>query len=93
MTRVSSKELKNRLGRYLRLVRSGRPVQVTGRGRIIACILPTSSSEERQTARLLASLVAKGGIRLGTGKLRPRPRPTVLKPGKSIAAMVAEDRR
>jgi hypothetical protein len=42
---------------------------------------------------LLAALVAKGSITLGSGKEIGRRKPVVLKPGKSIAEMIAEDRR
>jgi len=90
---VASKELKNRLGKYLDIVRGGGAVRVTDRGRPIACILPARSPQEQQTAGLLAALVAKGSVTLGTGKLPSRRKPVVLTPGKSIAEMIAEDRR
>ena len=95
MTAVACKELKNRLGKYLRLGRNGQTVQITERGKPIACILPTQSSKDQERARTLASLIAKGNIRFPTGKfrIRGRPKPAVLGPGKSIAEMVSEDRR
>ena len=93
MVTVAGKELKNRLGKYLRLVREGETVQITDRGKPVGCILPAATPEEQRRAEMLASLVAKGSFRVGAGKLSRRPRPIVLKPGKSIAEMVAEDRR
>jgi prevent-host-death family protein len=89
---VASKELKNRLGKYLALVRNGDAVQITDRGKLIAFILPAASPSERRRAESLARLIAKGNIHLGAGSLRAR-KPAVLKPGKSIAEMIAEDRR
>jgi prevent-host-death family protein len=90
---VASKELKNRLGKYLSIVRGGESVRITDRGRPVACILPASTPQEQQTAELLATLVAKGSVTLGSGKLPQRRKPAVLTPGKSIAEMIAEDRR
>jgi len=92
MTVVACKELKNRLGKYLRLVRNGASVQITDRGNPIACILPVGSPAERGRVELLSRLAATGNVRLGSGQLR-RSKPAVLKPGKSIAEMIAEDRR
>lgn len=92
MVQVASKELKNRLGKYLDMVRQGNAIQITDRGRPIGCIIPASSPEERKTAAALARLVADGAVRLGSGRLA-RHKPTLLGKGKSIAAMVAEDRR
>jgi len=93
MVTVASRELKNRLGQYLSIVRGGQPLQVTDRGKPIACIVPASTPEQQETAELLSSLLAKGSVRIGSGKMLRRRRPTVLKPGKSIAEIVVEDRR
>lgn len=93
MVKVAGRELKNRLGKYLRLVRAGETVEITDRGKPVGCILPVTTLEHRRTAEALAGLVAKGSFRLGGGKPASRPKPATLRPGKSIAAMVAEDRR
>lgn len=93
MVTVPSRELKNRLGKYLDIVRAGGAVRVTDRGRPVACILPVSTHQEQQTAELLAALVAKGGVALGSGRLSQGRKPAVLTPGKSVAEMIAEDRR
>jgi prevent-host-death family protein len=93
MTTVGTKELKNRLSTYLTLVRAGETVEVTDRGKVIAHILPATTPREAETARLLANLARKGGIRFGSGELTPRRRTPAMTPGKSIAEMISEDRR
>jgi len=92
MMRVGSKELKNRLGKYLALVRKGNAIQVTDRGRPVACLVPASSPKASQQAEWLTRLVREGALRLGSGRLA-RHRPTPIGKGKTIAEMVAEDRR
>ena len=49
--------------------------------------------KRRDADPVLAALVAKGGATLGSVKLPGRRKPAVLTPGKSIAEMIAEDRR
>lgn len=92
MITVASKELKNRLGRYLAAVRSGDTVQVTDRGRPVACLVP-SGDEISQGMRVLTQVAAKGGLRLGTGRRLPRRRTVRLKPGRPVVEMVADQRR
>ena len=92
MVTVASKELKNRLGRYLQLVREGQPVRITDRGKPIGCILPLSQPELSSELAHLSLLLAAGGITLGTGQIRKRWKPARLKPGPSIAEMIAEER-
>lgn len=86
MITVTSRELRIRLGKYLRLVRGGELVCVTGRGQPVACIVPLAGADD------LIQLISKGGITLGTGRLRPS-KPVVLTPGLSTTEMIAEDRR
>lgn len=92
MIPVASKELKNRLGKYLALVREGKTLRITDRGRPIGCIIPAQSPKAGKRAEALARLVAEGAVRLGSGRLA-RHKPTVMSRGKTIAQMVAEDRR
>jgi prevent-host-death family protein len=92
MVTVGSKQLKNRLGKYLELVRQGNPVQITNRGRPIGCIIPAQSRQATEEAARLARLVAEGAVKLGSGRLS-RGKPTVLKPGPSILEMLDEERR
>ena len=91
MMTVACRELKNRLGKYLRMVREGQPVQITDRGRPIACILPLSSAGKE--ADDLLKILAKGSIRPGSGQALSRHRPAVMKPGKSVGQMISEERR
>ena len=93
MVTVASKELKNRLGRYLQLVREGQPVQITDRGKPIGCILPLAKPGQAVELAQLSRLLATGSITLGTGRLRRRWKPARLKPGPSIAEMIDEERR
>ena len=92
MIMVASKELKNRLGRYLAAVRNGDTVQVTDRGKLVACLVP-AGSDLSPAARVLAQVAAKGAVRLGTGGTMPRRKGAVLRPGKPVSEMVAEQRR
>lgn len=93
MVTVACKELKNRLGKYLALVREGETVQITDRGRPIGRIFPARNHKQQKDEEMLARLVANGTLTLGTGRLRRRARPTVMTKGKTVAEMVAEDRR
>ena len=91
MMTVASRELKNRLGKYLRIVREGQPLQITDRGRPIACIIPLSSATGPDNE--LLKVLAKGNIRPGSGAPLGHRRPAVMKPGKSVTEMISEERR
>ena len=93
MVTVASRELKNRLGRYLKLVRQGQPVRITDRGKPIGCILPLEKPDETTELTKLSQLLASGGLTLGSGTLRRHWKPAPLKPGPSTTEMIAEDRR
>ena len=93
MVTVASRELKNRLGRYLQMVREGHPVRITDRGKPIGCILPLEKQDESAELAQLSRLLASGGLTLGGGTLRRRWKPASLKPGPSISDMIAEERR
>ena len=93
MVTVASKELKNRLGRYLQLVREGQPVRITDRGTPIGCILPLIKTSQSDDLAQLSRLLAVGGITLGTGKIRRRWKPARLKSGPSLAEMINQERR
>ncbi len=93
MVTVASRELKNRLGRYLQMVREGHPVRITDRGKPIGCILPLEKQDESAELAQLSRLLASGGLTLGSGTLRRRWKPATLKPGPSVSNMIAEERR
>ena len=92
MTTVGSRELKNRLGKYLRLVRQGETVQITDRGRPVGIILPAAQPERGPDVEKIARLVATGCVRPARGRLPRRRKPVILAPGKSVEEMIAEDR-
>ena len=63
MHSVTAKELKNRTGAVLRLVRAGATVAVTNRGRYIAVISPAAAAlsgkpQERLSSEAWAEIVA-----------------------------------
>ena len=91
MITVPCRELKNRLGKYLRMVREGQPVEITDRGHPIACILPLPSAAGPPGE--LLKVLAKGHIRPGSGMPLGHRRPAVMKPGKSVVQMISEERR
>lgn len=93
MVSVPSKELKNRLGRYLQLVREGQPVRITDHGKPIGCILPLTKPEQSEELAQLSRLITTGTVTLGTRKLRRRWKPARLKPGPSITELIADERR
>jgi prevent-host-death family protein len=93
MISVGTKELKNRLSHYLRLVKQGVHVLVTDRGRPIAELkqLGSSSRDELSEAHL-AGLAADGLCSLpdaiGLGRVRP-----IAVDGPAVSDAVIEDRR
>jgi prevent-host-death family protein len=78
MAQVGIRAFKAELSRYLRQVRSGRPVLVTDRGQVIAQVsAPTSSAKgpgaegRRGTATRLAALIERGILRPAACADRP----------------------
>jgi prevent-host-death family protein len=92
MKTVGTRELKNRLSRYLRLVRSGETIIVTARGKTVAQIVPPSPKEENAESldEILKQLEAEGHLRLGTRPFK-KIKPLQLK-GKPLSQMILEDR-
>lgn len=93
MVTVGSRELKNRLGKYLGLVRKGQTLEITDRGKRVGLLVPAEDSGDSEHAKLLARLHAKPGIRWGSGRLTTNFKPAKLKPGKTLSEMILEDRR
>lgn len=83
---VGARELKARLGGYLRKVRQGETLIVTDRGEPIAELRPIGQDLESKLARLRAAGLVGGG----SGRLRPI-RPAVIK-GGDLSSAVLEDR-
>jgi prevent-host-death family protein len=84
MRTVGSRELKNRLGQYLKLVAKGETLIVTARGKPVARIVPTNQNGKVQESldQVLKQLEAEGHLKLGTRPFR-RFKPVRLK-GKSL---------
>lgn len=94
MKKVGSRELKNRLGRYLAQVERGETIVVTDRGRPVAKlgpVVPPEDAHEKTVDDILHELAAQGHIRLAT---RPFAdfKPVKAK-GKPASRMIIEDRR
>ncbi len=88
MVKAGLRELKNRLGHYMRKVRQGETIEVTDRGRPFARLVP---SPEAAVRKKLDPLIKKGLVSWGGGKpkgLHPRIRVT----GKPLSEMILEDR-
>ena len=78
MTQVGIRAFKAELSRYLRQVRSGRPVLVTDRGQVIAQVsAPTTTAKgpgaegHRGTATRLAAMIERGILRPAACADRP----------------------
>lgn len=92
MKSVGSRELKNRLGRYLRRVASGEELLITDRGKPVACLVsaPRASNDPPKPDEVLRKLAAEGHIRLATKPFRRRKPP--LNRGKSLSRVLLDDR-
>jgi prevent-host-death family protein len=92
MRTVGSRELKNRLGRYLGLVGKGETIIVTDRGKPVARLLPPEPELEKgkTVSEILKQLEAEGHLRLGTQPFK-RIKPIRVK-GKPLSQMILEDR-
>jgi prevent-host-death family protein len=86
---VGARELKVRLGTYLRRVRAGGTLLVTDRGQPVAELRPVPA--EAGTDAVLAKLQATGAIARPSRKTLAAFRPVVSR-GRSAAAAVIEER-
>lgn len=88
---VGARELKTRLGTYLRRVRQGNTLVVTDRGEPIAELRPIGS-DVSGTEAVLARLEATGAVtRLARRRLSPFRQ--VVTRGRSLSDAVVEDRK
>jgi len=93
MKKVGSRELKNRLGKYLARVASGEVIIVTDRGKPVAQLgpAPSSANGPQTVDQLLQKLAAEGHIRLATRPFEEfKP---VRAKGKPASQIIIEDRR
>ncbi len=93
MRKIGSRELKNRLGAYLRAVRQGHSLVITDRGKPVARLSPLAGEEISRDSveQSLKKLQESGLLRIGK---RPFPKfRAVASRGKSASKMILEDRR
>lgn len=86
---VGARELKIRLGTYLRRVRQGRTLVVTDRGEPVAELRPVPGGGAR--GAILARLQALGAVTLASRPRLGRFRPIESR-GRSISSAVLADR-
>ncbi len=90
MQRVGIRELKTHLSHHLKRVRSGTQLLVTDRGRSVATISPVEAPAELGWAR---ALVAAGQAHWSGGKPAGCRRPVATMAGRTVSAVVLEERR
>ncbi|MEO5898160.1 MAG: type II toxin-antitoxin system prevent-host-death family antitoxin [Vicinamibacterales bacterium] len=86
---VGARELKTRLGRYLRRVREGRTVLVTDRGEPIAELRPLTPDARLSPALLKLSIERAVTLPVRKSMLAFRP---ILSRGRALSDAVLEDR-
>lgn len=84
---VGARELKNRLGKYLKQVREGGTLIITDRGEPVAELRPMPSDPEEAAWE---RLYAEGTVTRPTGRLR-RATPLHI-PGASLSEAIRKDR-
>jgi len=90
-TIVGVRELKAKLGHYLRRVRQGETVVVTDRGKPIGRIVPFSTTPESRQARAL-ELAGIGLIEWNGETLSPIEPAASLRGSRTVAELLIEDR-
>ncbi|MFQ5694587.1 MAG: type II toxin-antitoxin system Phd/YefM family antitoxin [Terriglobia bacterium] len=93
MTKVGSREFKNRLGRYLRRVRQGETVVITDRGKPVARVerVERSAGRPMTLEERLRELAAQGHIRLARNRKPDRFKPVPSR-GKPASQIIIDDR-
>lgn len=89
---VTTRVLKDRLSEYLRRAEAGEHVLVLRDGKPVAALVPATGVRSDATATL-ASLAARGVVRLPTRSGPPEPGPSLPSGGVLASDMVIEDRR
>jgi prevent-host-death family protein len=87
---VGARELKTRLGGYLRAVRSGATILVTERGEPVAELRPAPRAAASLESRL-NELAARGIVSRGTGRPLP-PFAPIRAAGRSTSHIIRADR-
>jgi len=90
MISTGIRELKNNLSRYVRQIEAGKRIAVTANGRIVAELVPPSSSTR---ARRYDELVASGVIEPALEPdLPPAEWPDIRAPSGTAAQLIESDR-
>lgn len=94
MHAIGVRELKNRLSRYLALVREGERVVVTDRGKPVAVLGPMEGKDGRNLSRAqrAGALARRGLITLPRGTPDLSTRPVAIR-GEPISRTLIRDRR
>ncbi len=93
MHTVGTREFKDRLTYYLRLVRQGTTLIVTDRGKPVAIVRSPQGEEEKDMEGTLAGLAAEGNISLPKGKGFLKKPPAIRGKGIPLSQIVLEGRR
>jgi prevent-host-death family protein len=96
MESVGIRELRNRLGHYLRVVQRGRALVVTVRGRAVARLVPVRAEEESRLSPEVEERMwqlAAAGLLTWSGEAFRVPGPAATNKGPKLLSDVAvEDR-
>jgi len=93
MASVGIRNLKNHLSRYVRRVTAGERVAVTDRGRVVAELVPPSTSSATGRGSRLEELVAAGVIRPTRERGDPLANLPILRlPPGTATALIDQDR-
>ena len=90
-TRVGSRELKTRLGSYLKRVQAGETILVTDRGEPVAELRPLSVADDPVEAAL-QKMEAEGLLTRGTGGPLTPFEPIRLRDGVSASDLIRQER-
>ncbi len=94
MPSVAAKELKNRLGHFLRLVRRGACFLVTDHGRPVAQLAPLAEQRAHDALEdALQEAAARGAVTLAKRRKLSPVRPVRVRKGAELSTAVIEDRR
>lgn len=88
--KIGARELKMRLGKYIRAVREGETIVVTERGEAVAELRPLPRAETALDTRL-ALLAQTGSLTRGSGEPLPAFRPVAVE-GQPISRTIIEER-
>jgi prevent-host-death family protein len=93
MQKVGSREFKNRMGRYMKVIRKGQSLLLTERGKPLAKVSPPDPETNSEPTVMdgLRRLETEGKIRLAKGRLG-KFRAIKIR-GKSASRTILEDRR